>query len=170
LSRDNATLERAARVLALCGAASEASSLANEVAKRFPEAILTRRVSLPVIAAAGAIQQRDPARGLELLEPVRPYDRVPSGEFWPTYLRGQAYLQLKDGHAARVQFQSIIDRRGEVPASILYPLAHLGLARAATLTNDMGTASKAYDDFLTFWKEADSTLQPLKEARLERSR
>ena len=38
LSRDNLTLERASRVLALCGAAAEASSLSSELAKRFPSA------------------------------------------------------------------------------------------------------------------------------------
>ena len=165
LSRDNVTLERASRVLALCGAGSEALTLSNDLAKRFPDATLTVRVSLPVTAAALAIQRGEPARGLELLEPVRPYDRAPSLEFWPAYLRGQAYLQLKDGEAARVQFRNILDHRGEVPGSMLYPLAHLGLARAAALANDLDTARTEYDRILTLWKEADSDLQPLKDAR-----
>ena len=52
LSRDNVTLERASRVLALCGAEREALSLSSELAKRFPDATLTIRVSLPVTAAA----------------------------------------------------------------------------------------------------------------------
>ena len=46
----------------------------------------------------------------------------------------------------------------------------LGLARAATLTSDTGTARKAYQDLLTLWNEADPNLQPLKEATLEQSR
>jgi len=170
LSRDNVTLERASRVLAGCGAGSEAMSLSSELARRFPEATLTTRVSLPVTAAALAIQRGEPARGLELLEPVGRYDHAPSAEFWPIYLRGQAYLQLKDGRAAGLQFQSILDHRGEVPTSMLYPLAHLGLARAATLANDTPKARKAYEDILTLWNEADTDLQPLKEARLELSR
>ena len=33
---------------------------------------------------------------------------------------------MKDGQAAAAEFQSILDHRGEVPASALYPLAHLG--------------------------------------------
>jgi eukaryotic-like serine/threonine-protein kinase len=170
LSRDNATLERASRVLALCGAGGEALALSNDLAKRFPDATLTVRVSLPVTAAALAIQRGDPARGLELLEPVRPYDRAPSLEFWPAYLRGQVYLQLKDGQAARVQFRNILDHRGDVPGSMLYPLAHLGLARAAALTTDLETARTEYEQILTLWKDADADLQPLKDARLEQSR
>jgi predicted Zn-dependent protease len=95
---------------------------------------------------------------------------VPSGEFWPSYLRGQAYLQQKDGQAAATQFQSILDRRGEVPGSILYPLAHLGLARAAVLTGDTAQARQAYEDMLSRWKEADADLQLLKDLRFEHSR
>ena len=170
LSRDNSTLERASRALALCGGSSEASSLSSELGKRFPEATLTVRVALPVTAAALAMSRREPEQALELLEPVKPYDHAPSAEFWPVYLRGQAYLELKEGAAAAGQFESIMNHRGEVPASVLYPLAHLGLARAAALTNDQGKARKAYEELLVMWKEGDSNLQPLKEARLEYSR
>ena len=57
-----------------------------------------------------------------------------------------------------------------MPASLLYPLAHLGLARAAALANDTEQARKAYKSLFTLWKEADPNLQPLKDARLEHSR
>jgi hypothetical protein len=53
---------------------------------------------------------------------------------------------------------------------MLYPLAHLGLARAARLANDEGTVRKAYEDLFALWSEADPDLKPLKEARLEYSR
>jgi tetratricopeptide (TPR) repeat protein len=170
LGRDNGTLERAGRVLALCGAGREALSLSSEVAKRFPDATLTNRVSLPVTAAAVAIEQADPARALALLEPVRRYDHAPSAEFWPAYLRGQAYLQLKDGRAAASEFQNIVTHRGEVPVSVLYPLAHLGLARAEAMSDDRDKARKAYEAFFALWNAADSDLQVLHDARLEYSR
>jgi hypothetical protein len=157
-------------VLALCGSGSEALSLSHELTKQFPNATLTIRVSLPVTAAALAIERGEPARALQHLEPVKPYDRTPSSEFWPVYLRGQAYLHLKDGRAAGAEFQSILDRRGEVPASVLYPLAHLGLARAALLANNPEKARSAYETFLALWKDADPDLRPLKDARLEYSR
>jgi eukaryotic-like serine/threonine-protein kinase len=168
--RDNATVERASRVLALCGDGRQALSLAEDAAKRFPEATFTNGLSVPVTGAALAIAEHDPARARALLEPVRRYDHAPSGEFWPAYLRGQAYLQLKDGAAAAVEFRSILDHRGEVPISLLYPLAHLGLARAAALNKDAEAAKKSYETFFMLWKGADADLQPLKDARAEYSR
>ena len=63
--------------------------------------------------------------------------------------------------AAAGQFRSIVDHPGEVPTSMLYPLAHLGLARAAVLTNDMETARKMYEQLFAFWKEGDAELRPL---------
>ena len=41
---------------------------------------------------------------------------------------------------------------------MLYPLAHLGLARAAALTNDTSDCTSAYERFLTLWKAADAGL------------
>jgi hypothetical protein len=49
----------------------------------------------------------------------------------------------------------------------LYPLAHLGLARAAALTGDTAKSRKAYQDFLALWKDADPDLTVLQEARQE---
>ena len=169
-ARDNLTLERAGLVLALCGARGEAMKLSSELAKRFPEATFTIHLSIPVIAAAAALQQGEAARVVELLEPVRPYDHAPSGEFWALYLRGQAYLRLKNGPAAGSEFLSIVDHQGEVPTSMLYPLAYLGLARSKVLTNDTAAARDAYGRMLGFWKETDSKLQPLEEARSEYAR
>jgi len=169
-SRDNFTLERAARLLAVCGAAAEALSLSSELARRFPDATLVQRRAIPVTAAAIAIAQGDAARGLQLLEPVRPYDRAIAADFWPPYLRGQAHLQLKDGAEAAADFQSILDHRGENPDSVLYPLAYLGLARAAALAGDTAQARKAYEDFFAAWDDADQDLRPLQEARQEYAR
>jgi tetratricopeptide (TPR) repeat protein len=167
LSRDNTTLEHASRTLGLCGAEREALELSTELATRFPEATLTNRLALPLTAAAIAIQRGDAARVLELLEPVRRFDHAPSAEFWPAYLRGQAYLRLKNAPAAAAEFSAVIGHRGEVPASMLYPLSYLGLARAAVLSNDTANARKAYDRFLELWKNADAVLRPVIDARNE---
>jgi tetratricopeptide (TPR) repeat protein len=170
LGRDTVTLDRAGRVFALCGSAPEASKVVSEMTSRFPEATLVTRIAVPIIAAAGAVQQHRPERALELLEPVQPYDHAPSGEFWPNYLRGEGYLRLKNAAAASAQFQSIVDRRGEVPANMLYTLAHLGLARSKALLKDSDAARFAYERMFDLWKHADENLEPLKEARLEYSR
>jgi hypothetical protein len=167
LSRDNFTLERAARTLALCNAGSQASALASELASRFSSAALTTRVQLPVTEAALALRRGEPGRALELLDTVTPYDHAPSSEFWPPYLRGLAYLQLKNGHAAGAQFESILKNRGQAPTSPLYPLAHLGVARAAVLTGDVASARTSYERLFSLWNGADPTLQPLNDARRE---
>jgi tetratricopeptide (TPR) repeat protein len=169
LSRDNATVEQASRVLALCGDVAEARSLSNELATRYPDATLTMRMARPVTAAVLALQRGESAAALQLLEPVRQYDHAPTAKFWPRYLRGQAYLDLKDQARAATEFQSILDSRGEVPASMLYPLSYLGLARA-TADTDPDAARKAYESFLALWADADSNLPPLEAARTELSR
>jgi tetratricopeptide (TPR) repeat protein/predicted Ser/Thr protein kinase len=170
LARDNFSIERASRVLALCGRDAEATALLRELRQRFPDATLTARVSLPLTSAAIALRGGEPSRALELLESLRPYDHVPRAEFWPAYLRGQAYLAQKDGRAAGVEFQSILDHRGEYPNAPLYPLAQLGAARAAALVGDVAKAVSAYDAFLGLWNGADRDLPPLMEAHRESAR
>jgi eukaryotic-like serine/threonine-protein kinase len=170
LSRDNFTLESAGRALAWCGADGDASKVSGELARRFPDAILTTHLNLPVIAAAMAIWSGTPARGLELLEPVRPLDHSPVADYWPAYLRGDAQLQLKRHAEAAAEFRSIVDHRGELPDAPLYPLAYLGLARALAAGGDRASARQAYLAFFTFWKDADPNLPPLKEARREFAR
>ena len=170
LARDNITLERAGRVLGLCGDGEEAAALTSELQKRFHEATLTINLSVPIIAAAAALSQGEPGRAVEVLEPVRPYDHAPSAEFWSLYLRGQAFLQLKNGEAAAKEFQSIVDHRGEVPAAMLYAPAHLGLARSKALTGDAPAARQAYARLFDLWQSPDPHLKPLEEARVEYGR
>ncbi len=168
--RDNFTLERTARALALGGARVESSKLSRELSDRFPNATFTQRIHLPVTAAALAIEAGDSTRTLALLEPVRPYDNARGSEFWPAYLRGQAYLMSKNGTEASKQFETILNRRGDAPDSPLYPLAQLGAARAATSMGELEKARQAYDAFFVLWRDADADLRPLQEARTEYAR
>ncbi len=170
LSRDYGTLVGASRALALCGAAAESAALTAELARRFPESTLAIRLAIPISAAAAAFRRGQPERVLQLLEPARAYNHSPSAEFWPAYLRGQAYLQLKNAAAAAAEFQNIIDHRGEVPASPLFALSHVGLGRAAMLAGDVDQARRSYEAFFALWSDADPDLAPLKEARLEYAR
>ena len=170
LGRDNLTLERSARALALCGRHDEAAAVSDELARAFPHATLTLQVSMPVIGAASALSRRDANTALDLLNRVKPYDHAPSAEFWPNYLRGLAYLQLKNGAAADEQFEYIMRHQGEVPGSVLYPLAHLGHARAAALSGNGDRARRSYNRFLEMWKHPDADLKLLAEARAELAR
>jgi len=148
-------------------AIAESASLTTELTKRFPSATLTTRVSVPIAAAALALAKGDAQGALERLEPVRQYDHAPLAEFWSVYLRGQAYLRLKNAKAANQSFQEIVTRRGEVPVSMFFPLSYLGVARSAALAQDIDGAKKAYEEFFAIWKDADPELSPLVEARAE---
>ena len=46
-------------------------------------------------------------------------------------------------------------------------VARLGLARVYTLAGDTTKARTAYQDFFTLWKDADSDIPILKEAKAE---
>ena len=92
---------------------------------------------------------------------------ISSSEFWPTYVRGAAYLSNKDGARASHEFQQILDHRTAAPTSVLYPLAMLGVGRAAALTGDSARARRGYDDFFRVWRHADEHLAVVQQARRE---
>ena len=165
LERNNLFLTRQALALALCNDAGQSQSLVDELTKQRPKDTLNNSLWVPVISAAINLNRDKPADAVQLLERAKPYEAA--AEFWPQYLRGLAYLKLKSGNEAATEFQKILDNRGQASLSVLYPLAHLGLARAAALTGDTGKSRKAYQDFLALWKDADSDLIVLQEARQE---
>ena len=89
------------------------------------------------------------------------------GTLYPVFVRGQAFLLLRQGREAAVEFQKFIDYRGVVQNSPLAALAHLGLARAGAIQGNIPQARAAYQDFLTLWKEADSDIPVLQQAKRE---
>ena len=119
------------------------------------------------------LERNHPAEAIARLESAAPYELggPPGGAvFWPIYIRGEAFLKTRDGVKAAAEYQKILDHRGESPLSALYPLAHLGLARAAALGGDAAKSRKAYQDFLALWKDADADLPILIEAKKEYER
>ena len=163
LARGRASLQRAALALALCSELNQAKSLVDELAKRYPEDTVINSIWVPAISAALELQRGNAAQAIEKLQTTSRYEAA--AEFWPQYLRGQAYLKLKRGAQATAEFQKILDHRGYAPLSPLYPLAPLGLARAAALTGDAAQSRKGYVDFFAAWKEADADLPILREAK-----
>jgi len=137
--------------------------LMEELVKRYPKDTLINGLWLPTIRAALELQRHNPAEAIRLLEGARRYE--PAAEFWPQYVRGLAYLDLKSGNEAAVEFQTILDHRGQATLSVLYPLAHLGLARAFALTSDTEKIRKKYQRFFEMWKEADADLPILVDAK-----
>jgi eukaryotic-like serine/threonine-protein kinase len=151
--------------LALAGDSAQAARLADDLAKRFPEDTLVQSEYLPMIHGAAALESGNAAQAVEALVAATPYEVGQS--LWPAYIRGQAYLKLGQGSAAAVEFQKIIDHPGIVQNDPVGALAHLGLARAYVLSGDTAKARTAYQDFLGLWKDADSDLPILKEAKAE---
>src|SRR6185436_1359312 len=119
-----------------------------------------------IIRAAIALQRDRADEAIEFLNAALPYEGG-SAAFWPNYLRGQAYLRLRHGTRAAAEFQNILDHRGWDPASPMYPLAYLGLARAALLDGVVTKARRAYQDFFAIWKDDDTDIPILIEAKKE---
>jgi len=78
-----------------------------------------------------------------------------------------AYLAQRNGVAAAAEFQKFPDHPGIVQNFLLGSLARLQLARAYAVSGDTAKAKNAYKDFLTFWKDGDSDIPILKEAKAE---
>jgi hypothetical protein len=143
---------------------------------------------LPAIQAQLALDKRNPASALtDLQAAASPIELGQIGFvnniscFYPTYIRGEAYLAAGQGSAAAAEFQKIIDHSGIVWNCWTGALAHLGVARANALQSRAFQAQgqladadaarvralAAYKDFLTLWKDADPDIPILKQARAE---
>jgi serine/threonine protein kinase/tetratricopeptide (TPR) repeat protein len=156
--------------LARIGDPNRAQKLIDELFKEFPTDTLLNQMSLPLAQAILALRQNEPAKALARLEATRPYELGAgpgSANFWPMYLRGEAFLRARDGAKASAEYQRITDHRGIAPLSLLYPLARLGAARGHALQGDIPKARNAYQDFFALWKDADPDIPILKQAKAE---
>ena len=174
---------QAALAYALAGDVTHAQSLTDDLAKRFPQDTVVQSVWLPTIHAQIELSRKNTARSLELLQPVAPYELgMPSGSavnscMYPIYVRAQAYLSGQQGSAAAAEFQKFLDHRGLLWNCATGPLAHLGLARAYMLQAQSAQGADAdaartksrteYQNFLALWKDADSDIPILKQAKAE---
>jgi hypothetical protein len=71
---------------------------------------------------------------------------------------------------AAAEFQKILDHRGIVGADPIGVLAHAQLGRTFALAGDNVKAKRAYADFLSLWKDADSDIPILVQAKAEYAR
>jgi hypothetical protein len=86
---------------------------------------------------------------------------------YPVYLRGEAYLAARQADKAAIEFQKIIDHPGIVVSDPIAAIAHLQLGRAYAISGDKAKARSAYQDFLSVWRDADSGIPVLKQARAD---
>jgi tetratricopeptide (TPR) repeat protein len=161
-----------ALALARAGDTSRAARIADELDNKNPVNTMIHDYWLPAIRASIAMQQNNPVKALEILEPARAYElsgTQPDPEFgaflYPVYIRGQAYLAIGHGQDAAAEFQKFHDHRGAVADSPLAALARLQLGRAYALAGNKSKAITAYQDFLTLWKDADYDIPVLMRAK-----
>jgi hypothetical protein len=162
----------AALALARAGDTPGAEKLASELEKTYPQDTLVQRNWLPTIRAAVALERKDPKRAIELSKDTSAIELGQATStlaisLCPAYIRGEAYLMLRDGNAAAAEFQKFVDYRGLVVNFPWRALARLGLGRAYALQGDTRKAKAAYQDFLTIWKDADPDIPILIAAKAE---
>jgi eukaryotic-like serine/threonine-protein kinase len=173
----------AALGFAMADDTARAGSLSQDLAKRYPLDTQVQSLWLPTIKAQIALDQKQPAAALNVLQAASP---VEFGEvafvlniscLYPTYVRGEAYLAAEQGTAAAAEFQKIIDHNGMVWNCWTGALAHLGVARANALQSRTSQgadadaarvrALAAYKDFLALWKDADPDIPIYRQAQAE---
>jgi tetratricopeptide (TPR) repeat protein len=167
LAHGRSNMVPVALALAMTGDANRAHTIIEDLARRFPSDTLLQDVATPDVAALTALNRKAPDQAIEALRATAPYELGGAQAMFPIYVRGQAYLQAKRGAEAAAEFQRIVDRRGIDPVGSEHSLAKLGLGRAYVLSGDTAKARAAYQDFFALWKDADSGVPVLKEAKVE---
>ena len=168
----------AAFALALAGDVSRSQALANDLERRFPEDTSVRYTYLPILRALFSLNASEPSQAIERLHIALPYELAGTGisffgvggffgSLYPAYVRGAAYLALRQGAEATAEFQKILEHRGLVLGDPVGAVTRLQVARAFALSGDQVKAKGAYQDFLTLWRDADPDIPILKQAQAE---
>jgi tetratricopeptide (TPR) repeat protein len=139
--------------------------LADQLDAEFPVSTLIHSYWLPAIRAEIELHARNYNRAIELLRPTASYELADTPvPLAPVYVRGEAYLEARQGEAAAAEFQKILDHRGLVGNAPLGALAHLGIAHAYSASGEIAKARGSYRDFLGLWKQADADIPILRQA------
>jgi tetratricopeptide (TPR) repeat protein/predicted Ser/Thr protein kinase len=169
-SEDRDTRRIAVVQLAQTGDAARSQKIADGLVRLYPTDTLLNKVWVPVAQALTELQHNQPAQAVARLEVATPYElgsEPGAAHYLVNYVRGQAFLRLKEGAKAAAEFQKILDHRGIDPLDVTYNLSHLGLGRAQALQGNTAAAKSAYQDFFAAWKDAEPDLPVLKQAKAE---
>lgn len=170
----------AAFALALSSDLPQSRSLAQDLAREFPEDTSVQFMYLPTLRALFSLNTPTPdaAAALQALQTASRYDLALGrvgfigrfGGLYPIYVRGLAYLAARQPAEAAAEFQRIVDHRSMVLVDPVDAMARLQMARALALSGDIVKAKNVYRDLLTLWKNADPDIPVLKAARAEYAR
>ncbi len=177
LARGRWVLYNAALVEAFGGATGPTQKLLEELLKMYPQATLVNKVTVPVVQATLEVSRGNPDRAVALLEPAAPYEfgtqhglrsgSLSSRPSAPAGRRQGKRQPRRFGRSWTIGACSTLQITLQVPGSTTYSLAYLGLGRAQALAGNASEARKAYQNFLALWKDADSDIPILKEAKAE---
>jgi len=171
LARNRDLEAMAALALARSGDVTEAEKLATRLDQDFPLDTLVQSYWLPSVRATIELHHKHPDKAIALLQTTAPWElsepTLWEGFLYPIYLRGEGYLAMGNGRAAAAEFQKFVDHRGLVVNFHLGALAQLGLARAYALQGNYERARTSYEEFFALWKNADSDIPILKQAKAE---
>ncbi len=173
LSSDPESRLGAAAAFAAAGDPQKSSGIVASAGREAPDNHFIQSVLIPQVKALQQLEKNQWPEAITSLEGLRLYEfgtgpRGPGPT--PVFLRGTAYLKMRDGAKAVVEFQRILDHRGASGFAPEYPLARLNLARAYALQGDASKARTAYQDFFAAWKDADPDVPILKTAKAEYER
>lgn len=157
----------AAMAAALCGNKTYATKAIAELQQNFPHVTAVTQYYVPELAAAADIGVNEPASALQLLIGIGDYDQVSLAP----YLRGLAHTEIGQMPAAIFDFQMVLAHRGTAftLGSSSYPMAEIGVARAAAAGHNKTDSVAAYQRFLVLWADADKK-DPLVKEALARSK
>jgi DNA-binding winged helix-turn-helix (wHTH) protein/tetratricopeptide (TPR) repeat protein len=157
-----------AMTLIVRGEAREAKPLVDQLEQSYSRLDHIRNSYLPTLRAVIELETGNRAKALESLRALDA-DRVQLPQAL-AYIRGKALLRHEAAKEAEAEFIRILKNKRIDTLSPLYPLAHLGMARAAYRSGDLEKSRKSYEDFFALWKSADPDLVILEEARAEYER
>jgi len=173
LSNERDAEGTAAIALGLVGDSTQAIHLANDLSRRLAKDTLAQAEAVPLAYAASILGKANSSetanRVIEALEAAAPYE-LGAAQLYPAYLRGEAYLVMRQPMKAAAEFQKFLDHPSIVLNEPMGALAHLQIGRAYSMQGDAARARAAYQDFLALWKDADPDIPILKQAKAENAK
>jgi serine/threonine-protein kinase len=148
---------------ALCGDQTYAEKAIAALQGSYPQNTAVAQYYVPQLQAAAEIGVNEPEKALGSLIALEPYDDI---SLTP-YLRGMANAAMGQMPAAILDFQTVLGNRGldMTLGSDVYPMAEVGIARAAAMNRNKAISVEAYQRFLKLWGEVDPGQPLIAEAR-----
>jgi predicted Zn-dependent protease len=144
-----------------------AAAMNRELLRERPEDTVLLMLYGPLVQSLLALNHGNAAHAAELL---RSADSYTGSDTFVFYTRANAYLRTGKAQEALKDYERVrklSNHAGLGPWMQLAPLARLGQARAYTQIGDKNQSRQAYQDFLAIWKDADSDIPILKQAKAE---